>query len=1013
MKIHHLEVEFVGPFAGTHRINFDQFVDSKVFLIEGPTGSGKSTLLDALVFGLYGSPATEGASTNRMRSAFAGPSDDSRVRVVFETKSGIYAITRTPSYERPAKKGAARLTVQQATVLLERLDAPGAPTGETISTRAREADLEVARVVGLDRNQFRQTIILPQGEFARFLTAKSEDRKSILQSIFKTQIFARTAERLRSQAQQADSDEKELFGELQKRLAAYAGVAQIADLELDTPELDLTSEVGSYLEATAAALKKRELKATKKLRKAAARRDRLDSQYQELLTAQSWFEQREKLLQQHEDLEAKQPEIAELEQIIDQIGVAKTLQPQALEVAQRERDEALSRAQLQRVVSELDQAGSFLLAEDGECVEQGVIAVAASDQTALTVVTKKLANGRSQLTPYVQAEAEVEQAEAAYQNCKSELAAARVQVTKLASEIATVSQQREENSNLLTKAKSYEAVLAGQTQNTTQLREQLAAATEAAKIKSEIAKFKPVRKELVRKSQAAATYQHELQQARISGIAGELAQDLTTNDPCVVCGSLEHPKPAQLAADHPSEVVVNQAYQDAQELEVKLSEAQQAHQDQKARLATATALAKSQPVNELLEALSTAEAELEQAQAATADLAAQEDLRLELEARASDLTHEHTAAQVDLKGHESASAAKAAEIERLEGAIAEHRAGYGTVKERIAKVDTAITELESAAQTLADSRAVAAQLRQAEKSLQAGLAASSIDTAAELQQLLDQEPALPTHRVQVEQYRSEVRVTNETLSTAEIQQAAPLDPQSLALAKQGLESAQAKHEAKQAKVSLAAAAIDQTGQQEVVVRNQLDEYLQKCESLRPLVRLSKIVNASDALNLRGIPLETFVLLNQFKHVVDAANVRLQSISQGRFTLLTSVDKHGRERKVGLGLEILDHNTNSVRATGDISGGETFYVSLSLALGLADVVTSQSGGIELGTLLIDEGFGTLDPEVLDNVLRVVERLSDSNRSVGIVSHVEELKERISDQIQVVRHQDHTSTLRITN
>ncbi len=172
---------------------------------------------------------------------------------------------------------------------------------------------------------------------------------------------------------------------------------------------------------------------------------------------------------------------------------------------------------------------------------------------------------------------------------------------------------------------------------------------------------------------------------------------------------------------------------------------------------------------------------------------------------------------------------------------------------------------------------------------------------------------------------------------------------------------------------------------------------------RAVVRLADVAAGSTSVNPSGITLGTYVLMRRFEDVVAAANDRLRGMLGGRFTLETSEEREtgSRARRPDSPLAVHDHTTDTLRAPGSLSGGETFTVSLCLALGLADVVQAEAGGVALGTLFVDEGFGTLDPETLDDVIGQLARLTAGRPKVGIVSHVEELKQRIPERIAVRR------------
>ncbi|NKY10033.1 AAA family ATPase, partial [Cellulomonas hominis] len=229
MRLHTLTMQAVGPFAGRYTVDFAALSAGGLFLLEGPTGAGKSTVIDAVVFALYGKVASAAASEDRLRSAFAGEDVETVVDLVFETGSGVYRVRRTPAFDRPKRRGTGTVR-QQATVKLWRLTAapehPDDGEGELLSTRLDEAGAELTRVVGLDRAQFVQTMVLPQGEFAAFLRADPEQRRGLLQRIFGTEVYERVQHRLdelRRDAQRAVADARTRVQECAARFAGASG----------------------------------------------------------------------------------------------------------------------------------------------------------------------------------------------------------------------------------------------------------------------------------------------------------------------------------------------------------------------------------------------------------------------------------------------------------------------------------------------------------------------------------------------------------------------------------------------------------------------------------------------------------------------------------------------------------------------------------------------------------------------------------------------------------------------
>ena len=237
MHLRTLTLQAIGPFAGRHTVDFDALGQAGLFLLEGPTGSGKSTLIDAIVFALYGKVASAEASEDRLRSAYAADDVESVVDLVFEVPSGIYRVRRTPAYQRAKRRGSGTTTAN-ASVKAWRLpagtdldpatlDSVGVPLGN----RLDEVGAEIQKAVGLDRTQFVQTIVLPQGEFAHFLRAKPEERRGLLQKIFGTEVYERLALRLAEMRRESDRASAAARAALSSGTSQLVGAARLTDDE--------------------------------------------------------------------------------------------------------------------------------------------------------------------------------------------------------------------------------------------------------------------------------------------------------------------------------------------------------------------------------------------------------------------------------------------------------------------------------------------------------------------------------------------------------------------------------------------------------------------------------------------------------------------------------------------------------------------------------------------------------------------------------------------------------------
>ncbi|HEY9497240.1 MAG TPA: SMC family ATPase, partial [Intrasporangium sp.] len=227
MQLHRLEMTAIGPFAGTEVIDFGIVGRAGLFLLEGPTGSGKSTIIDAITFALYGKVAQASADVERIHSHHADPREIPVVTLVFETQSGLYRVRRTPRFERPKSRGSGQ-TVQQPSVKLWRITSPDdLDGGELLSTNIGDCDDEITRAVGLTRDQFVQTVILPQGEFATFLRARSEDKGKLLEKVFGTAFFRRVQEEIVEAGRVAQARRQGAVGQIRDAIHAFAVSAGI------------------------------------------------------------------------------------------------------------------------------------------------------------------------------------------------------------------------------------------------------------------------------------------------------------------------------------------------------------------------------------------------------------------------------------------------------------------------------------------------------------------------------------------------------------------------------------------------------------------------------------------------------------------------------------------------------------------------------------------------------------------------------------------------------------------
>jgi exonuclease SbcC len=885
MRPHRLRVTAFGAFAAAEQVVFDDL--EGLFLLHGETGAGKTTLLDAIAFALYGRVPGERGTARRLRSDHASPRTATEVELEATVGGRRLRITRRPEQDRQKKSGSGT-TREQASV---RLEERSADAWEVKSTRIGEADKEITDLVGMSAEQFFQVVLLPQGEFARFLRADAKDKEALLQKLFGTDRFRKVEDWLADRRRATD---KEVAAAHEDVTRLVAQIAQAAGAEVPG-ELPDPADWAGHLAGQAA--DGREAAATL----VALRRT---------------------------DLETALAARARAEQLADR---------------QRRRRDALDRrAALEAATPEIAQLGTAPAA----------LHAAASEQRAQV--------GRLEALRAVVRRADVEEETAS---------AARTRVAELADDLALAEAGALERQVGRPQAERARGDASQAARALPAAREAAGAARrvagDSAAFTAEYAKRGDLREAHLNaweKSLAAKDEALRIRRARIDGMRAELAAEMTDGSPCPVCGSLDHPDPVDAASFPPvsrgeEEAAVKRADAAAQAANAAgedLARVDALLGDLAQRLAAAGfALAAT-----FTEAGDAAVATMDDLTAAARAAQAEAD---ELEAEAARL---------------SAVAARLADLQReldeLDAAIADDKA---ELIELAGQRSAALAEAEAA-----DARAAA---HREELTARLGAAAdleTAIGAATDLAEAL-----------------ARAAVVADLLTDPDL--AVELDPPApVSAAAEAAEAAQQAHDLANAAYGTAA----DRAHQLTLLRPRLEDALADLKPLREraaqIRHLADLANGTGGANQYRMTLSSFVLAARLEEVAAAASERLLTMTAGRYSLVHSDARKGNA-KAGLSLLACDAWTGFDRDTATLSGGETFLASLALALGLADVVTAESAGTRMEALFVDEGFGTLDEDTLDEVMNVLDGLRAGGRIVGIVSHVSELRQRIPAQVHV--------------
>lgn len=997
MRLHRLRMTAIGPFRDRTELDLADFGGTGLFLIEGATGAGKSTILDAISFALYGRLAQSGASIERLKSHHAPLGTEPVVELVFETQRGRYRIRRTAPYDRPKKRGAGTLPVRMTVALYRLTDPEDLDRGELISNNLGDAEDEITRAVGLTHGQFVQTVLLPQGEFANFLTAKTDVKRDLLQKLFGTELLERTQAKLVEGRQQAEKLRKSAVESVRAAVNAFAGVTELADVTVT--ELVAAAEHGA-VEALTAAVAAEQANLARAVD--VARADVQVAEADRIRADQNWqvateLQQRRTLRSQ---LRARRQQLSELagdhsqaaaelsaaERALQVAGAADAVHSARTELSAAQQHEAKARAQLPAGLAGLDEPQLRRTAS----AHAGTLG-----QLQAELIRERELSGRRRDLLLLEADH----------------AERRTLVTQAESRLAELPDRRHALDAERAAAELASARLPELLAHRDRAAARLRAAEQAELAASEAEQERLVAQELLDAAQREDERVRVLRQRWQASIASELGLALQDGNPCTVCGSVEHPRPARPAVDHVSQAQLQRAEDGLRVLQsdVQLRTAQvQERQAEVDRLQ----LAADKLTPEL------AAATLAKAEVALSDTAESADRLDSLAADLEQLDAEWSALNQALTEARTAQtrlveqlAALSAAITRDEQSLQAARGEYPSVADRVAALATEIELLETTADAASRTRNLATAAATAAEIFQAALAEARFAHEADWREAVRTGRELEQLREQVRQYEEQVAATEARLSADDLIDPA-LDEEPADLSALGREVERARSAEKAMAEQHGAVVNRLTAAQRLGSR--VEAALHQSEavlaSTAPAIRIGNLV-AGLGENRLKMELTTYVLVRRFADVLAASNTELQRISQGRYQL-EHTDARTGSAKSGLNLRVLDLHTGQPRDPATLSGGETFYVSLALALGLADVVRAESGGIDLGTLFIDEGFGTLDAEVLDEVIDVLDGLRDGGRAVGIVSHVSELKMRIADRIKVERQIDGTSRLLTT-
>jgi exonuclease SbcC len=1027
-----LTVTAFGPFGTTQEVDFDALASSGIFLLHGPTGAGKTSVLDAVCFALYGAvPGARQSPGASLRSDHAQTGTPTEVRLELTVAGRRLEVTRRPEQPRPKKRGKGFVTERAQSALREYDAAAG--EWQALSKSHQEIGEEITQLLGMSREQFCQVVLLPQGDFARFLRADAEARGRLLGRLFDTRRFAAVEDRLadlrRAAEQQVKTGDERLLAVAHRIEQAAGPAAEWPRPEQQPGDPGLAAAVLEWAAVARTGARERlgvadHRAAAAESRRATARRELEETR------------ERDRLQRRHADalarsvaLEARRAEQEALRTRLERARKAALVEPalRVRDAAEREHRDAAGERERTRagLPPELTDAGAEQLtaAERASREESGGLDAARRAETRAAGITRELAD----LDRQARADDDILE-----------------EATAWLAQWDGVRRDHQERITAAQEAATRAEHLAGRLEPA---RERLRAARERDDLAARAERAAQRLRTLHERTNEAKAAWLDLKERRLQGIAAELAAALVPGRACAVCGSAEHPAPARAGAGHVDRAAEDVAYEEHARAEQARAEAERelAVLDE-SRAAAAARARGADPATGTATSVTTAHAasdgtglraqsagtateqaagavpgprtgadptvagllqgveDLEREHAGTRALAAGIHGAREALARAEREYEERIEAR---QGAERRGAARTSrretldqELAALESDVRRARGGARSVAERAALLERQVGLLAAAADAVRAVDSTALRLKEADDRLADAAFRAGFPTPEEAAAALlpDAEQRDLQHRIDA--WQAEAAAVADRLAEDDTRAAAGLPPAEP-------ETARAVHDAAEHALRDAASALDAARARCAELDRLSGQAAQETRRLDPLreeyerfAGLAALTAGTSADNERKMRLESYVLAARLEQVAAAATVRLQRMSSGRYTLVHSDARTGGKR-AGLGLHVVDAWTGRERDTATLSGGETFFASLALALGLADVVTDEAGGVRLDTLFIDEGFGSLDDQTLDEVLDVLDSLRERDRSVGIVSHVGDLRRRIPVQLEVVK------------
>lgn len=1013
-------MENFGPFVH-EEVDFDELTEAPLFLISGKTGAGKTTIFDAITFALYGDASGGVRSSNEIRSSFAEPTEETRVQFIFEHQGRKYSIERWPKQTLAKKNGKGETTKNQK-VQLSIFNDKGQEA--EAYTKVDAVNEVIYQILNLQKDQFRQIVMLPQGEFRTFLNANSTEKETVLRSLFGTSFYRQFTENLKLQKCELEKSVSEMttrIDQLFQQVVAEKGVTYGESLNLAREYLLLEEQ--------------ELLKSQTELAEKQAKQKALQQQLQRAQELSESFKQEQQTRRELLKIEEQLPEQEEKKQQLVRGRELEKIRPTY------DRIQELVKQQIQQTdeVTENQQRAAELEQQYSECQKQ---TTDFEQQSAEWQTKEQQLQSLNALLPLVKQKEQL-------MKQKTELTDKQAKQQEHLTEIIQQIKVHEEKIKLLETKQNTEKMWQDRRYEELQFQQTVTHLQQSAKDifdqqeeeEDQQIKLAQLVEKASRTSNQLTSEVADYKKLKSQWASAEIARlsmDLLPGEPCPVCGSKDHPNPAQHAELTTDNLGQLQVALETQETRIKQLELirEQAEAQYEVGIKTFDQLQEDRSAAQKAQ-----EEQINTLQATFADY-----YQLEVEADLSELViflrerqketderlaeiNESKQTLLDLKAEIDNNQAKKLESETslnvVKGELQTLEGRLSSIEEQtkewqLPTLEAHIVELQGKIDEyhthLQAHQALVKELEQQHIRLQENhklLAKQQQETGENLEKF----------QTSLQQQLVDANLAIEQLASAPIdllsleQEITDFDQQLLLLKDRQSRLAEViKDQEKpeldelQTLVTSCEAEVTQFQQQHYAKESQLqqqrtlietieDLQAQSKEQLDELSQMMQLYQTMNGDNPQKISLERYVLQWYLAEVLQCANQQLNQLTKGRYRFELKQETGRSKGNTGLEINVYDDNAGATRSSHTLSGGESFIAALSLALGLAEVIQSQAGGVAIEALFIDEGFGSLDEEALEMAMEALESIENAGRMIGIISHVRELKERIPQQIIV--------------